>query len=93
MKKIEIKKIINWPIIGLKEISIFLIRIYQRTLSLDHGLLSEIYPGHGACRFNPTCSEYSIQALRKYGLFKGLIKTIKRLIRCNHWNYGGNDFH
>ena len=92
MKKIEIKKIINWPIIGLKEIIIFLIHIYQRTFSPDHGLLSAIYPWSGACRFNPTCSEYSILALKKYGLFRGLIKTIKRLARCNPWNYGGNDF-
>ncbi|MCK4967481.1 MAG: membrane protein insertion efficiency factor YidD, partial [Candidatus Aenigmarchaeota archaeon] len=79
MKKLEIKKVINWPIVGLQEIIIFLIHIYQRTLSPDHGLLAVICSGQGACRFNPTCSEYSILALRKYGLFKGSIKTIKRL--------------
>ena len=38
------------------------------------------------CRFYPSCSHYSIQALTKYGLFHGLLKTIWRLLRCNPFN-------
>ena len=92
MKRMRIIQIIKWPSKILRAIIIFLIRVYQRTISPDHGILSIFYPGPGACRFNPTCSEYSILALKKYGLFKGLVKTITRLVRCNPWNYGGNDF-
>ena len=43
------------------------------------------------CRFHPTCSTYMILAIKKYGLFIGLIKGIKRLLRCKHPN-GGVDF-
>ena len=43
------------------------------------------------CRFYPTCSEYSIQALREYGLFYGLKYIIKRIIRCNPWGGSGVD--
>ena len=44
-----------------------------------------------ACRYNPTCSEYGIESLRKYGLFKGLYLTFKRLSRCHPWGGHGYD--
>ncbi|MFI3287437.1 MAG: membrane protein insertion efficiency factor YidD [Rikenellaceae bacterium] len=44
-----------------------------------------------ACRFTPTCSQYAIDALKKYGLIKGLAKTIWRLLRCNPWGGHGHD--
>ena len=44
-----------------------------------------------SCRFHPTCSEYSMQAVEKYGAFKGTILSVKRIIRCNPWNKGGFD--
>ncbi|HEY4755189.1 MAG TPA: membrane protein insertion efficiency factor YidD [Ignavibacteriaceae bacterium] len=44
-----------------------------------------------SCRFYPTCSEYSIQALEKYGIVKGGAKSIWRIIRCNPFNKGGYD--
>ena len=43
------------------------------------------------CRFHPTCSEYSKQALLKYGAGKGLLLGIKRILRCNPFNAGGYD--
>jgi uncharacterized protein len=43
------------------------------------------------CRFYPTCSEYSIEAIEKYGAFKGSIISIKRILRCNPFNEGGYD--
>ena len=43
-----------------------------------------------SCRFQPTCSAYAIEALRKHGLFYGLWLTIKRLVKCNPW--GGQGF-
>ncbi|WP_207750647.1 membrane protein insertion efficiency factor YidD [Anaeromonas gelatinilytica] len=43
------------------------------------------------CRFYPTCSEYSIQAIDKYGIVKGGLKSIWRILRCNPFNAGGYD--
>jgi hypothetical protein len=73
-----------------KKIVILMIRIYQKTLSLDHGPLKNLHP-QGFCRFYPTCSEYGAQAFEKYGVIKGGILTTWRIMRCNPWNKGGND--
>ena len=43
------------------------------------------------CRFNPTCSEYSINSFKKYGLIKGLYLSIKRILKCNPLFKGGFD--
>lgn len=59
-----------------------LIKIYQR-------VLSPLFPP--SCRFIPTCSEYSIQALKKYGAIKGSVLSIWRILRCNPFNKGGYD--
>lgn len=59
-----------------------LIRVYQWTLSPLLG---------NACRFHPTCSRYMVEALRKYGLFVGLCRGLRRLSRCHPWNPGGYD--
>lgn len=67
-----------------------LIKFYQKTLSFDHGFFKYLYP-HGFCRFNPTCSNYAIAAVTKYGLIKGGLKSLWRILRCNPWSAGGND--
>lgn len=66
-----------------------LIRLYQATLSHDHGPRAgqSLY----GCRFYPSCSEYSYQAIEKYGLLKGGVKAIWRILRCNPFSRGGND--
>ena len=74
----------------LKKIVIFLINFYQKTLSFDHGPLKKLYP-YGFCRFYPSCSQYSLEAVEKYGIIKGSLKALWRIIRCNPWNKGGND--
>lgn len=73
-----------------KLILISIIRFYQKTLSPDHGKFKIFFP-YGYCRFHPTCSEYSIQAIKKYGTLKGLFLSLWRLLRCNPWNKGGFD--
>jgi hypothetical protein len=73
-----------------KKIAIFLIKTYQKTMSFDHGPLRKLYP-QGFCRFNPSCSQYAILAIEKYGIIKGGLKASWRIIRCNPWNHGGND--
>jgi len=75
-----------WP----RYVAVFILKIYQKTLSMDHGLLRFLKP-YGSCRFRPTCSDYSIQAIEKYGLMRGGFKTMWRVLRCNPWNKGGWD--
>lgn len=70
-----IKKALNSLLIGL-------IRAYQLLLSPLLG---------GSCRFTPTCSQYGIEAIRKYGPFKGTWLTLKRIGRCHPWGGHGHD--
>jgi uncharacterized protein len=61
---------------GFAEVAVLFIRGYQLILS----------PWLGRqCRFYPTCSEYSIQALREWGLFRGVWFSTKRILRCQPW--------
>lgn len=74
----------------MHKVSQKIIRIYQHTLSPDHGVLKVLYP-YGCCRFYPTCSEYAYQAVGRYGVLRGGVLTMKRLGRCNPWSRGGID--
>ncbi len=67
-----------------------LIRLYQRTLSPDHGWFQQFYP-YGYCRFHPTCSEYTAQAIERFGVAKGTLLGSQRLLRCTPWQHGGAD--
>jgi len=67
-----------------------LIKIYQKTLSFDHGWPKIFFP-HGYCRFHPTCSQYGYEAVEKYGILKGGLKAMSRVLRCNPFNAGGED--
>ena len=60
----------------------FLIRIYK-------GLISPMLPAR--CRYTPTCSEYAIKAIQKYGLFNGGWLTLKRIASCHPWGGHGHD--
>tara|TARA_Y100000385_G_scaffold13065_1_gene13317 strand:+ start:6046 stop:6267 length:222 start_codon:yes stop_codon:yes gene_type:complete len=66
----------------LKFFLIFLIRIYQ-------WVISPLFPS--SCRFNPTCSVYAIDAITKFGIFKGVLLAIKRILKCNPWGECGYD--
>lgn len=79
----EFNKIIRAPFL-------YLIHLYQRTLSPDHGFFKNRFP-YGFCRFHPSCSEYAYQAIDKYGIFKGGGLSLWRVLRCNPWNPGGED--
>ena len=61
---------------------ILLIRLYQVTLSPYIGK---------SCRYTPTCSNYGIEAIEKYGFFKGDWLTFKRILSCNPWGGSGYD--
>ena len=61
---------------------IALIRLYQVLISPILG---------PKCRFTPSCSNYSLQAFAKYGLFKGFWLTVKRIAKCHPWGGHGYD--
>jgi putative membrane protein insertion efficiency factor len=61
---------------------IFLIRIYQYTIS-------PYFPA--SCRYTPSCSAYGVEALKKHGAFKGGWLTLKRIASCNPWGGSGYD--
>lgn len=64
------------------EILIFFIKVYQRVISPHLGK---------NCRFYPTCSQYTIEAIRKYGPFKGFFLGMRRILRCHPFSKGGYD--
>lgn len=73
-----------------RQIVLFAIIFYQKTLSFDHGPLAWFFPFMG-CRFHPTCSQYTYQAVDKYGIIKGCWLGIKRVLRCTPFSKGGHD--
>ncbi len=74
--------IVGWLTAPLIWAAILLVRAYQL-------LISPLLGPH--CRFQPTCSEYFILAVRKYGLIRGGLKGIWRICRCHPWSKGGYD--
>ena len=66
----------------LAQLLILPIRFYQRCIS-------PLTPP--SCRFTPTCSQYAVEALRKYGPFKGSWLALRRLLRCHPWGGSGYD--
>ncbi|MDK2821121.1 MAG: uncharacterized protein PWP31_1086 [Clostridia bacterium] len=66
----------------IKNLVLKLIRIYQKYISPLLG---------SRCRFYPSCSQYTYEAIEKYGLIRGLFKAIKRIVRCHPWHPGGYD--
>ncbi|MBC8065112.1 MAG: membrane protein insertion efficiency factor YidD [Chlorobia bacterium] len=62
-------------------LGVWLIRLYQKT--------TKWMPP--TCRFTPSCSNYTLEAVEKHGLFKGSWLGFKRICRCGPWNPGGHD--
>lgn len=75
----------------MKKISLTLIRFYQHYLSLDTGIPHRLLPHVKVCRFTPTCSEYTYQAIKRYGIIAGMYRGVRRILRCHPWNEGGYD--
>lgn len=73
---------LHWMIRLPGEMLIALVRVYQFCLSPIFGR---------QCRFHPTCSEYFIQAVRKYGAVSGTVRGVWRILRCNPYCRGGVD--
>lgn len=69
----------------MKSFSIFLIKIYKKVFS------PIISFGGVHCKYYPTCSDYAVQAIEKYGFIKGWFLSFKRILRCNPFSKGGYD--
>jgi hypothetical protein len=70
-----VRKWLTYPLIGL-------VRIYQR-------FISPLTPA--SCRYTPTCSQYTVEALQQHGALKGSWLSIKRIASCNPWGGQGYD--
>ena len=66
----------------MKHVLIFFVRLYQK-------FISPLIGPH--CRFTPTCSQYALEAFRKYGPVKGGWLSLKRILRCHPWGGSGYD--
>ena len=66
----------------MKKIAIGLIRFYQKVISPMK---------KPSCRFYPTCSQYSLEDIEKYGFLKGMFLSVKRIIKCHPFHRGGHD--
>jgi len=69
------KRILVWPLI-------IVVKLYQL-------LISPLFPPH--CRYTPTCSQYTVEALKTHGLLYGSWLSIKRILSCNPWGGSGYD--
>jgi|GEM_PF-537011 len=63
---------------------IALIMLYQATFSPDHGPLKSLFP-YGYCRHSPTCSEYGVRVIGRWGTIIGGLLTIRRVLSCHPW--------
>jgi putative membrane protein insertion efficiency factor len=66
----------------MKKLAILFIKFYQLSIS-------PLLPN--TCRFTPSCSQYGIDAINKYGAFKGSFLSLKRILRCHPWGGSGYD--
>lgn len=83
MKKNKVIYIFKKCILLPRKVEIYLIELYQKYISPSLGK---------NCRFYPTCSEYTRQAVDKYGIIKGNLLGLFRIIRCNPFSKGGIDY-
>ena len=66
----------------MKHVLIGLLKVYRAVISPLYG---------DVCKFHPTCSAYSLDAIRAHGSIKGTWLTLRRLVRCHPWSLGGYD--
>jgi uncharacterized protein len=65
-----------------RSVALMPIRVYQR-------MISPALPRR--CKYYPSCSQYAVEAIKRYGVLRGLVLAVWRLLRCNPWSHGGVD--
>ncbi len=76
------RQVLAYALRLVRRVFILPVRLYQR-------IISPILPP--ACRYTPTCSEYTVQAVERYGVVVGSLKGMRRLLRCHPWGGSGHD--
>ncbi len=74
----------------IQKVLLILISLYQRTLSPDHGPLRSFLL-FARCRFYPSCSTYTYEAIKRHGSIRGSVMGMHRILRCHPGNLGGHD--
>jgi len=73
----------------MKHVLVALILLYR---ALAAPLKPLLFGSHaGCCRFTPSCSEYALEAVRRYGSFRGIFLAMRRIMRCHPWGRSGYD--
>ncbi|MDO9028467.1 MAG: membrane protein insertion efficiency factor YidD [Candidatus Roizmanbacteria bacterium] len=75
----------------MKTVILKFICFYQKTKFFHGAIARQLFLTDRVCRFTPTCSQYTYEAVKKYGSVKGLFLGLKRIIRCHPWSKGGYD--
>jgi putative membrane protein insertion efficiency factor len=75
----------------MKKLVLKLIKIYQKSWFFRSPALKILFLSDSACRFSPTCSQYTYEAISKYGIIQGGFMGLRRILRCHPWSKGGYD--
>jgi putative membrane protein insertion efficiency factor len=75
----------------MKKIILFCINYYQKHHGFKNGLTRALFLTEDSCRFVPTCSQYTYEAVEKYGILGGLLRGFLRILRCHPFGRGGYD--
>lgn len=75
----------------MKQLFLALIRFYQKTRFFHNVFFKTFFLTDAVCRFTPSCSEYTYQAIGKHGSLKGFVLGLRRIIRCHPFSSGGHD--